>query len=285
MRNNHEVTAQLAQAEKCAAKYGKQLYHYTSLSSLYGIICNKELWLGNTAMMNDKCEMTNFIDSMQTTALTDFPEKRDEILSISTELKKDIDHKHPYIIYLSELEDNAAQWERYADNATGVCIAFNTEMLSYLFMQYNGFIQKVFYGCNIRNHEHYEILRKYLLSSKTPGFSNRESWLNNILATASSHKHPSFTSECEYRAIIFPELISLSQDSLHIDYKLVGSHIKKVLVVKYDNCDRIHMANLFDHIIIGPRSPQNIHVLKNFLCDKGFPELAEKVFYSDCPLR
>ena len=45
-------------------KYEARLYHYTSIASLIGILSKKELWLGNTANMNDKKEIVYFIEEL-----------------------------------------------------------------------------------------------------------------------------------------------------------------------------------------------------------------------------
>ena len=47
-----------------SAKENK-LYHYTDYNSLFGMLRNKELWLGNISGMNDKLEVVGYINNLE----------------------------------------------------------------------------------------------------------------------------------------------------------------------------------------------------------------------------
>lgn len=96
-----------------------KMYHYTSLESLCSIVENQEFWLGDTRQMNDyneALELLNILNSLlnEDADLRDDPQCRDVILSINrnTLLKTPI-----YVACFTKLADDAAQWERYANNA------------------------------------------------------------------------------------------------------------------------------------------------------------------------
>ncbi len=54
MRNQSSIDIREEEVNKRIVKhqYEPNLYHYTSIASLIGILSKKELWLGNTANMN-----------------------------------------------------------------------------------------------------------------------------------------------------------------------------------------------------------------------------------------
>ena len=59
-------------------------------------------------------------------------EKANEIDSIFDEAMQNNEGHYPLAMCFSKLKDDAAQWERYGDNARGVMLAFNVENLSKL---------------------------------------------------------------------------------------------------------------------------------------------------------
>ena len=97
------------------------LYHYTSLNALCGILKDRELWLGNTASMNDKNEIKEFFKSFKKWLINRMPDKEDLIKNLLYNATNKIEGKYPFAMSFSTWEDDAAQWERYGDNASGVC--------------------------------------------------------------------------------------------------------------------------------------------------------------------
>ena len=98
--------------------YPDTLYHYTSMQVLFSIIKNKELWMGSAAFMNDKEEVTYFINQLESALLKNLPDaKIQECRDFFTRVRSKI--LYPYIICFSQQDDDAAQWERYADDAKG----------------------------------------------------------------------------------------------------------------------------------------------------------------------
>lgn len=64
MRSQNEISVREQTVNERIMKhqYSTKLYHYTSVESLVGILGEKELWLGNTATMNDRLEIVDFIE-------------------------------------------------------------------------------------------------------------------------------------------------------------------------------------------------------------------------------
>lgn len=125
------------------------LYHYTSIDPLYSIIKNNELWIGNTAAMNDRSEIKEFYNNFKNCLISKFPDKQNSIDALFKKVSRDIKGKYPFVMSFSPLEDDAAQWERYGDNARGVCIRFNVRRLAEQLSVLPFTIGKVYYGVEI----------------------------------------------------------------------------------------------------------------------------------------
>lgn len=99
-------------------KYGNRLYHYTSIATLHSILKNKQFWLGNTATMNDSKEVKHFIELLRNELRDNISaDKLDQCNEFFAKVFARIEKEYPYAMCFSKLEDDAAQWERYADGA------------------------------------------------------------------------------------------------------------------------------------------------------------------------
>lgn len=274
-------------------QYGNCLYHYTSFSALYGILYNKEMWFGNALTMNDKNEMTHFIDKMKKAILRNLSDQSaiNRCESFFVQIHNIMEQKSTYIMCLSMLKDDAAQWERYADNAKGVCIEFDSYNL-FTLIHYNLNCENmrlvhtpVFYDWNPQNHELYELLSKYFFTGTIPDeFYNEESLIENMIATSCSYKHKSFNNEKEVR--IFSPWNTTKNPNVH--FHIVGDTIKEYLHINIKSlCDEeeIPFEKLIRRIIVGPRSSQSIPVLRDFVKSCGLNNLADKISLSQCPLQ
>jgi len=104
----------------------KKFFHYTSIKSLFSIISNQELWFSNLKNSNDPnelyltCEDYNqYFSNMEVNPYHQTP----------TILDKSKVMGCPYGVSFTTLEDDLSQWERYGDNKTGVCIAFDIDFI------------------------------------------------------------------------------------------------------------------------------------------------------------
>lgn len=267
---------------------GKTVYHYCSLNTLLGILQNKELWFGCTASMNDIKEQRFFIEDLHKNIKDAIPtEKYSQCEDFFKSLYNSLNHDYPYAFCLSTLNDNAAQWERYADNACGISIGFNTKKLALLFMSAYMTFTKIHYGYDTKNHAHYQVLLKYILENElSEGFQNIRQIKENILACAVAFKHESFSTENECRISTIWSWPTMK--GTNYEYKLINNTIKKILTVNLKNlCKKedIEFEDLIDSITIGPRSKQSVYELQEYLKQMGFKKLPQKVSKSNCPLR
>lgn len=273
-----------------AKQYGSRLYHYTSLRSFFGIIKNKELWFGNTVAMNDKMELREFTESLRNAVSQDFPEKKNEVDALWAQIDRKAAERFPYAMCFSSRPDDAAQWERYADKASGVCIVMDTNILTQLFHSHLGYLNKVYYDNDIRKHKHYGIAASYLNDGGWGQFHSADAWTDNVVATAANYKHQSFSSESEIRLIVLSELVGLdeAQGFFRTEFEFTDHQIKKILKVSLDKLCRfenIPLERVFDGVIVAPRSDQPMDILSEFLRANGFSRLSENIRVSQCPLR
>lgn len=263
------------------------LYHYTSFASLYGIMKNKELWYGNTATMNDKSEVIDFVNRLDTALEQELaPECQKKRKEFFKRMRDRLTDEYPFAICFSRLRDNAAQWERYADNAKGVCITVNAERFTSLIFHNSLGLGNVHYDYDIKKHDHFKIVKHYLTTDKfISGFYDETGLIDNVLACGYFHKHESFNTEEEVRSSNFWKNIPSHSK---IDYVQMSGQIKKVLKINLGELctqEAVEFEDLFEEITIAPRSEQNKYELVSFLKSVELDTLAGKVKISQCPLR
>lgn len=274
------------------------LYHYCPQASMLNIISSRELWLGRTRYMNDKLEVKYFVEEVGRCLRENISSNKSELCnSILNDVDNELNHDKRYLFCMTEQCDDAAQWERYADHACGVSIGFNAKTMIAALYHASLLFTRVWYGYDPRNHEICEVLTQYIEHGRlTEGFSDIKGIISNLLAGAVRYKHSSFQSEKEWRlgnyfGNQFEEKPGQSKEyskSIHQDYKIINGVIKDVLVVNLEAlCSEIQVDfdDLFNEIIIAPRSQQTVDELQGYLRMQGHQKIAEKVTKSTCPLR
>lgn len=284
--NTKELAKRIQEAKR---KYGNYLYHYTSIDTLMGIIEKKEFWLGNTADMNDSSELTDFIKKIINVVMDKLSSSNDLIAVIDSDasdiiydISQGVKKHYPYAMCFSYGDEDAALWERYADSARGVCIAFNIEKLYQLFFGGKFILDHVFYDYNEKQHEFVQIILDYIMGKETR-FSNVEDVIINLALCAACHKHKGFCSEKEVR------LISLTQpNKKERVFTKSNSSIKSMMrldLTELCKTKGVEFQDIFSGVILGPRSKQRVVDLQEYLEFWGYNELALNIKNSECPLR
>lgn len=70
--------------------------------------------------------------------------------------------------------------------------------------------------------------------------------------------------------------------------KEIGNVVKKVYILKPDimgNSKGTSLEKIIDEVIVGPRSQQNINILRQYIYSNGLYDLADRITMSECPLR
>lgn len=119
-----------------AVKMPNIIYHYCSMDSFISILETSTLRLSNITKSNDSTEITHVIPTLKEVTervLWDYNKRlsvdvrfREDIISQLIDRFFDELTKNFYVICFSEKRDLLSQWDRYADNAKGVAIGFNT---------------------------------------------------------------------------------------------------------------------------------------------------------------
>lgn len=262
------------------------VYHYTSIDAFYNILKNKELWIGNSSTMNDKEELVGFVKSIKDNLLQDISIKdNDKFESFFSNLDHRLEIESPYILCFSSLKEDAAQWERYANNATGVCLEIKVEELAKICIKNFFLSTNVYYDYDVTKHEYFEILKNYFNSGIIKGFNDEKGLIDNIILGATAYKNQSFKSESEYR---ISNIWGINPAHSKEDYKLKNGMIRKMLIIEIDKLlvdANVSPDILINEIIVGPRSNQPIKDIKDFISNCGLPNLAQKIHKSKCSLR
>ncbi|MGN1148221.1 MAG: DUF2971 domain-containing protein [Lachnospiraceae bacterium] len=268
------------------------LYHYTDFAAFDGIIRCAELRLNNILNMNDAAEMRLFMNGI-CKAVTEKLSQDDENeksrkaeLFFQKELKKEF-HYSAYAACFSKYRDDAAQWERYGHFGQGVCIAFHEELMQKMI---GGAVslQEVYYQADMREHplvdEFYQLIKEApKFSANLPGL---QKLMNNAWVQSAAFKHPSFSSEREFRLVVSPFISN--EFAVEPKYHVSQDRIKKYYPLDLNRmCGKLnmHLSDLVGEIIIGPTSSQSLPILQDYLDDCGLNVLKDKICMSDCPLR
>lgn len=184
---------------------------------------------------------------------------------------------------LSRADDDAAQWERYANAGKGVAVVFNTEVLFKLVYFNRLIIGEEYYTYNAKQHQLCGLLVDYIKDDKLEGFSDIDGLIDNLLLCAQIHKHKSFSAEKEIR--ISPYFVK--DDDPKLDCKVTDVFKRVYIVDLAEICkkENVDFESLIDAIVIGPKSRQNIEDFKWYLRKIKLPNLADKIRLSECPLR
>lgn len=264
---------------------GEFLFHYTSMDAFYGMIHNQELWLSETVNMSDKSEGRQFIYNLEQEIKKNC-KLNDRLDCIVGKLKL-LFADSMYAMCFTDQEEDAAQWERYADNASGVCIRIKRETVEEL-CKTGGFVfSKVLYERDVKKEKYYSILREYVDNGVLKDFDKIEGYLSNLAIGTYCRKDYSFRNEREYRMLSISDKELCGCAEAVIEYELINHCIKRIMKLNYKLlCEKSKMdyRNIFDAIIIGPRSQQNVDVLKDFLYMKGLETLSQNISKSTCPL-
>ena len=264
----------------------KTLYHYTDFNAMRGIIINGEIWLWNLRRMNDSQEMEYFVKELKAAVKKQIDsadyKKLDDLFA---ENLKDFSSLSSYAACFSEYSDDAAQWARYAKNGSGVCIAFNSQMLSVIGDIGHAPLCKVNYSSSC---DDLEIVRDFanIIEEENPNPEAVNALFNNLITSSPVFKHPSFISEKEYRLVSLPYNVTeyLGQPHFFVE----ETNIKKYYILRLKDISfnlGLKYTDLFQEITIGPQARVTKDVLTDYFVSSGVPELAERIKVSECPLR
>ncbi|MCR4735862.1 MAG: DUF2971 domain-containing protein [Treponema sp.] len=274
----------------------KWLYHYTDFNAMRGIISNGEIWLWNLRRMNDSQEMQYFIKELKIAVKKLLSAEEANCMDcLFEENLKDFNSLSSYAACFSEYADDAAQWARYAKNGMGVCIAFNSRLLSQIGEAGHAPLCKVNYSKTCDDlgivKELAELIKDYtknkdLQERQNPSSERIHDVFNRLITSSPLFKHPSFISEKEYRLVSLPYNVNeyLGQPHFFVE----ETNIKKYYILNLKNvCKSLgrNYSDLFEEICIGPQARVTKEVLSDYFLATNMSQLCGKIKISECPLK
>ena len=114
-----------------------RLFHYTKTSSLLGIFDSQDLYFSRLRNLNDASEGRAVLDIVKTLKASG---KEKNLIQFVKNNFNSIEKmaRSSYSFSLTTEEDDASQWDRYADHGKGVCIEFNSEQFESLMNTFRG---------------------------------------------------------------------------------------------------------------------------------------------------
>ncbi|HBC30471.1 MAG TPA: hypothetical protein DC024_04390 [Clostridiales bacterium] len=265
------------------------LFHYCTIETFCNIIKNKTIRLSDVNKTNDFMEKKwclKHIDECIEELFFENPVKASydnylDLEAIKSVVQKLTQKFFIYIAYmdfvfcLSEEGDMLSQWRGYAQDGTGVSIAFSTEALAkivydnrkYLTLEkvvYSEPRQKVFIKQCIERY-YSRLYKKYIKNRQTIQLSRTDGTLNSMIKNIYSHslkyKNPAFFEENEWRLIFNSHTpINKLLESMSPIERYSGTLqsidfcAKNNMIVPFYDLSFNSESDLIQEIIIGPKS-------------------------------
>lgn len=271
------------------------VYHYTNFSALKGILLDKGFRLCRTDEMNDKKEMTNFIELVEKSLKNRFRGDSSTLKKIGEKFKEEKAARKNDIAYIASFsawEDDVAQWERYGNNGKGVSIAVDTMTLKNIAWNRNIKLQEAFYGRDANNHQITDALEDLFSGSDYVRHGFDKDSLENVFwqmwILSVAHKHFSFAAEREFRLMTFPKYKGKRYDGLgEVCKEMTPTGLRECVYWDWKKeCkqNNITYEKLIKEIVIGPRAKISINDLKYWLKENNLKCLQKCVRKSQSSL-
>jgi hypothetical protein len=273
-----------------------ELYHYTNLNGLSGIINSSELWLSNLYFLNDKNEFElglNFVIEQLESYKNGFSVLRPTKYFIEA-LEKAIDFikekDAPYILSMTANNDLLSQWRGYTNNGVGVNIGFNKNF----FIENDLKVYKCIYNIEkqkeIMNHILTQSIFMYIGMADSQGiFKDSDDidlsqydkavtaagqyFIDRTIFFCSLIKDKSFEEEDEWRLLLVDEKVE-------INFINGGNYFKPFKKLKIKN-----LNDSINEIMLGPNSEQELCGSSIKMLLKKHKIGIEKLKFSEIPYR
>lgn len=274
----------------------KVVYHYCSMNAFLSIIESSSLRLSNITKSNDSTEITNVIPTLKEVTESvlifynlqlqeQFRFSSDVITALIDKFFDDISQNY-YVICFSEKRDLLSQWARYADNANGVAIGFNTRGFVKLQVESKSkfIFGKIIYDASVLKDSVETFLHKQIDEAWRPNDDSYnvniiENAIINMICTVLQYsvffKDYHFSEESEWRLVYNPmgrirrlgyvaayhdRLIDTDQyrheesgfERKEYQFRVYnGNHLTSFVNLDYSSIKDV----LIQEILIGPKSP------------------------------
>ena len=277
---------------------GGRFVYYTTAETATSILKNKQIWMRNTAAMNDYMEVEHGFDCLDAAYKAEpgnsfnaalnscFPglahEVKDFFICVSEHLPAEDRH------------GRLSMWRAYGGK-TGVALVLNGAVMFSKSNALNVFSSPVAYLNPAAFAAYFEKIALNMESEiehiRSLGRETVSAIAFNMLRFAVlCTKHPGFHEEREWRVIASPRMHPTDHATLAIE--VVGGTPQAVLKLDLDNQpDKglvgLAIPELLDRIIIGPCEFPHVisSAFQKLLAEAEVPEPEKKIIVSDIPLR
>jgi len=288
-----------------------RLAHYCAAESAVSIIRHQEIWMRNSAVMNDFTEveygMQLLLTAYQGKAGAAFRQAIDDAFAGTSDKLGDLFESYRWELrgetYLTSVSEHhpdedalgrLSMWRSYG-GTTGVALVLRPEALGIPGDPFGGLTLPVLYADQPMFDAYMRRLaanisdaRQFIRAHDPGWFLN---WLHFLLrSTVLSTKHPGFSEEREWRVIHSPAI--LSSEFLEREIVTVAGVPQIIYKIPLPKAARpelkaLNIPSLIDRVIIGP-TPHAMVADAAFvalLADAGVPDARKRVCVSTIPLR
>lgn len=258
-----------------------KLYHYTSMEALYYIASNNTLLLSNIQDMNDSLECKLFFDILKKDLRKNHNLQEEKIKAVTEQFNKKLNDV--FVFSFSAEDDDAAQWERYADNGEGVCLVTGIPNIL-CWLNLNNIHPNLLYPVeyidrdekleNIISHEILDYASYFSSISnlkKDPSDFVPNLSLNRMIVDCCKIKERSFRNEKEFRIIVYKDPTQIQtcnyskrfifNKSTFVRTKLKFSRAFLPITDRQENYNHC----LFTEVVLGPKSKADSKVVQDYL--------------------
>ncbi len=275
-----------------------QLYHYTTLTGLLGIITTRTLWASDIRYMNDSAELKHSADLIKAEVQQRIAQ-RPEKAGLLGQFVEWVTHRitNGHMLFGASFRSHGnllSQWRGYSTHGKGVSLGFSKEYILQCAEKQHFKIGKCIYNperqlqlikevvdaveAEAEEYEREQKGAKLLDEIYRPVFEKMEI---DLLKIAAVLKHPSFREEEEWR-VVSPVYTS------YTDSPILFREANAMLVpyIEFDLKLKSEQPPQIEHVFLGPTSNTSISMnsLKMFLSQHNiFP--AKGIDYCQIPFR
>ena len=274
---------------------GKELYHYTSLPGLLGVIENGDLWLTHTLYLNDEEEMAHG-DHVAAEAIAAALSRSAADVKKSAYLKQleallgRPSNEGVYICCFCQRDNLLSQWRGYGANGAGVSLQFDSAG----FAQWTGAdcpyglmrFWKVFYKAETQRRI-VDAAIDYSWSSQLDSVLCAQRAADAIQFFIPTFKNPDFEEEAEWRLIFTPNPLCLIKpcfrvrDTMLVPYYRLRDLAQSSLAAPHAAPPQLPIG----HVTVGPGAAKVLNVESVRMLLNGYGYTGIPIEASNTPFR
>jgi len=241
----------------------EELFHYTSIDGLNGVVAGKTLWASNIEFLNDSSEfqygekvLKEIIKARKRSVKGDCREFFNQLEMFP----KFFEANDVFLVSLSEVGDLLSQWRGYSPPGRGYCIGFNPQALSQAAWSLD---QMQLVKCVYSEKDQKNLARQVLDAciekwvSRVKGVEGESGsrvsdtsalilWKVYFTFIAAAIKHPAFSEEREWR------LLGVCRDRDKMHFRAGSSSLIRYIKLTWGGNTQAHKVQPIRSVTIGP---------------------------------